>query len=69
MSNATSLKEARKSTRLNQYVLIFTIVTIIYLPLGFVTVSIRFQSAVERVVNICNTASNNGRMTGLLRHE
>jgi len=36
--NATSVKEATKSTELNHYVLIFTIVTIFYLPLGYVAV-------------------------------
>lgn len=37
--NATNLLEASKSTSMNRYVMIFTVVTIIYLPLGLVTVS------------------------------
>ena len=39
MYNATSVKEATKSTQLNHYILVFTIVTIFYLPLNFVVVS------------------------------
>lgn len=39
MFNATSIREARKSTELNRIVLVFTVITAIYLPLGFVTVS------------------------------
>jgi len=44
--NATSVREASKGTeiaeisvRQNQYIFVFTVVTVIYLPLGFVTVS------------------------------
>ncbi|KAG7286688.1 hypothetical protein NEMBOFW57_008999 [Staphylotrichum longicolle] len=34
--NATSVNEATKPTRLNHYILVFTVVTIFYLPLSFV---------------------------------
>ncbi|KEY71379.1 hypothetical protein S7711_11471 [Stachybotrys chartarum IBT 7711] len=34
--NATSVSEATKSTQLNHYILVFTVVTIFYLPLSFV---------------------------------
>ncbi|KAK0739448.1 hypothetical protein B0T21DRAFT_284230 [Apiosordaria backusii] len=35
--NATTLSEASKSTSMNRHIIIFTAVTILYLPLGFVT--------------------------------
>ncbi|KAK0649144.1 hypothetical protein B0T16DRAFT_324578 [Cercophora newfieldiana] len=35
--SATSVSEAAKSTQLNNYILVFTIVTIFYLPLSFMT--------------------------------
>ncbi|KAK0659712.1 hypothetical protein QBC41DRAFT_237224 [Cercophora samala] len=35
--NATTLLEASKSTSMNRHIIIFTAVTIFYLPLGFVT--------------------------------
>ncbi|KAK3328180.1 hypothetical protein B0T19DRAFT_475823 [Cercophora scortea] len=35
--SATSLLEASRTTRMNRYIIIFTVLTIIYLPLGFVT--------------------------------
>ncbi|KAK6856419.1 hypothetical protein PG995_006606 [Apiospora arundinis] len=34
--SATSVKEATKSTQINEYILVFTVMTIMYLPLGFV---------------------------------
>lgn len=37
--NATAIKEAFESSRQNQYILVFTIVTVIYLPFSVVTVS------------------------------
>ncbi|KAK3358108.1 hypothetical protein B0T25DRAFT_176863 [Lasiosphaeria hispida] len=37
MFNATSVNEAKKSTELNHYILVFTVVTIIYLPLSFIS--------------------------------
>lgn len=37
--NATSVSEAAKSVQLNKIVFIFTVVTIFYLPLGFIAVS------------------------------
>jgi Mg2+ and Co2+ transporter CorA len=54
MFNASSVKEASKSTELatisteiagtsirqNQYIFVFTVTTVIFLPLGFVTASI-----------------------------
>jgi len=47
--NATSVREASKSTdiaeisiRQNQYIFIFTVATVFYLPLGFVTVRSAF---------------------------
>ena len=36
--NATAMKEALSSGQLNHYVLVFTIATVIFLPLSFVTV-------------------------------
>ncbi|KAK0711786.1 hypothetical protein B0H67DRAFT_685345 [Lasiosphaeris hirsuta] len=36
MFNATSVNEAKKSTKLNHYILVFTVVTIFYLPLSFI---------------------------------
>lgn len=36
---ATSVSEAAKSSQLNHYILVFTVVTIFYLPLSFVAVS------------------------------
>jgi Mg2+ and Co2+ transporter CorA len=36
--NASSLLEAHKSTSMNRYIIIFTTLTIFYLPLGFITV-------------------------------
>jgi hypothetical protein len=39
MFNATSINEARQSAVLNQLVLVFTVVTVVYTPLGFVVVS------------------------------
>jgi hypothetical protein len=35
---ATAIREARQGTLLNRYVFVFTVVTVIYLPLTFVTV-------------------------------
>ncbi|KAK0638564.1 hypothetical protein B0T16DRAFT_421359 [Cercophora newfieldiana] len=35
--NATSVNEATRSTKLNHYILVFTVVTVFYLPLSFVT--------------------------------
>ncbi|KAK0652612.1 hypothetical protein B0T16DRAFT_443797 [Cercophora newfieldiana] len=37
MFNATTVNEAKKSTQLNHYILVFTVVTIIYLPLSFIS--------------------------------
>ncbi|OTA91232.1 hypothetical protein M434DRAFT_389172 [Hypoxylon sp. CO27-5] len=37
--SATSVREASRATVLNQYILVFTIVTIFYLPLNYVSVS------------------------------
>ncbi|CAJ2511760.1 Uu.00g073850.m01.CDS01 [Anthostomella pinea] len=34
--NATAVREATKGTHINEYILVFTVMTIIYLPLGFV---------------------------------
>ncbi|KAK0611713.1 hypothetical protein B0T14DRAFT_334170 [Immersiella caudata] len=34
--NATSVNEATKSTQLNQYILVFTLATVFYLPLSFI---------------------------------
>ena len=42
--STNSLLEASKSTSMNRYVIIFTILTIFYLPLGFVTVSLSITS-------------------------
>lgn len=39
MFNATSVNEAKKTTQLNHYILVFTVITIFYLPLSFVSVS------------------------------
>lgn len=39
--NALNVETARKSTSMNRYIIVFTVVTIFYLPLGFVTVSYR----------------------------
>ena len=39
MFNATSVNEAKKSTQLNHYIFVFTVITIIYLPLSFIAVS------------------------------
>ncbi|KAK4199323.1 hypothetical protein QBC40DRAFT_176707 [Triangularia verruculosa] len=36
--NAASIQEATRATQLNHYILVFTIITIFYLPLSFVTV-------------------------------
>jgi len=35
-----SLNESKKLARANRYILVFTVVTIFYLPLNFITVSI-----------------------------
>ncbi|KAK4034311.1 hypothetical protein C8A01DRAFT_18865 [Parachaetomium inaequale] len=35
--NATSLREASRSTTINRYIIVFTIFTVLYLPLGFTT--------------------------------
>ncbi|KAI0418425.1 hypothetical protein F5X98DRAFT_373899 [Xylaria grammica] len=35
--SATSVSEAAKSSQLNHYILVFTVVTIFYLPLGFIS--------------------------------
>ena len=35
----TSVREAKKSTQLNHYIFVFTVVTIFYLPLSFIAVS------------------------------
>lgn len=37
--NATSLREARKGMALNRAIYVFTVVTVIYTPLGFLAVS------------------------------
>ncbi|KAK4107094.1 hypothetical protein N656DRAFT_764098 [Canariomyces notabilis] len=37
MFNATSVNEAKKSTQLNHYIFVFTVITIIYLPLSFIS--------------------------------
>ncbi|KAK8102940.1 hypothetical protein PG984_016086 [Apiospora sp. TS-2023a] len=34
--SATSVREATKGTSINEYILVFTVMTIVYLPLGFV---------------------------------
>ncbi len=36
---ATAVSEATKSKQLNHYIIVFTVVTIFYLPLSFVAVS------------------------------
>ena len=41
--NATSVSEARKSTQLNHYILVFTVATVFYLPLSFIAVCIYFH--------------------------
>ncbi|KAK8875056.1 hypothetical protein PGQ11_005570 [Apiospora arundinis] len=33
--NATSVREATKGTHINEYILVFTVMTVLYLPLGF----------------------------------
>ncbi|KAK4450497.1 hypothetical protein QBC34DRAFT_297065 [Podospora aff. communis PSN243] len=38
--NATSVSEVKNSTQLNRYILIFTTVTIFYLPLSFITLGL-----------------------------
>ncbi|EAW25667.1 uncharacterized protein NFIA_044860 [Aspergillus fischeri NRRL 181] len=38
--NATSLREASKSTNMNRYIMVFTIMTILYLPLSFVALAL-----------------------------
>jgi hypothetical protein len=42
--NAQSVRESSRSTQINQYLLVFTIVTIIYLPPTFVSVCSIFRS-------------------------
>jgi hypothetical protein len=37
--SASSVREATRSTLQNRYILVFTVATVIYLPLSFVTVS------------------------------
>lgn len=37
--NATAVREATKGTHMNEYIMVFTTMTILYLPLGFVAVS------------------------------
>ncbi|GAB1311851.1 hypothetical protein MFIFM68171_02061 [Madurella fahalii] len=37
MFNATSVNEAKKSTQLNHYIFVFTVISIIYLPLSFIS--------------------------------
>ncbi|KAK0653044.1 hypothetical protein B0T16DRAFT_323103, partial [Cercophora newfieldiana] len=44
--NATAVSEATKSTQLNHYILVFTAVTVIYLPLTFVTVCLALHTSV-----------------------
>lgn len=42
--NATSLREASRSTTMNRYVIVFTIVTVLYLPPSLIAVSSRVQN-------------------------
>ncbi|KAK4209715.1 hypothetical protein QBC37DRAFT_391041 [Rhypophila decipiens] len=35
--NATSVAEAQKSSQVSHYILVFTVITIVYLPLGFIS--------------------------------
>ena len=41
--NATSLREAARSTTMNRYVIVFTIMTVLYLPPGFTSVLLFFH--------------------------
>lgn len=45
--NATAVHEATKSTQINHYIFVFTVVTIFYLPLSFVTVRILRTSTIK----------------------
>lgn len=44
--NATSLREASKGMALNRAIYVFTVVTVIYTPLGFMAVSTSLESLV-----------------------
>ncbi len=48
--NATSLREAARSTTMNRYVIVFTIMTVLYLPPSFTSVLLLFP------VSICGQA-------------
>ncbi|RWA06817.1 hypothetical protein EKO27_g8294 [Xylaria grammica] len=43
--SATSVSEAAKSSQLNHYILVFAVVTIFYLPLGFISVRANVSSS------------------------
>ncbi|KAK6841174.1 hypothetical protein PG987_002034 [Apiospora arundinis] len=57
--NATSVREATKGTHINEYILVFTVMTILYLPLGFVATlySIEFFKADDQKVSFIITIS------------
>jgi len=38
--NATSLREASRSTTMNRYIIVFTIVTVLYLPPSLIAVCV-----------------------------
>ncbi|OTA70139.1 hypothetical protein K449DRAFT_320876 [Hypoxylon sp. EC38] len=50
--SATSVREASRATILNQYILVFTIVTIFYLPLNYVSVSRRSTILISLQTNL-----------------
>jgi hypothetical protein len=45
--NATSVREAQKSTAISQYLFMFTVITIFYLPLSFVAVGLPLRFTAE----------------------
>lgn len=56
--NATTLREASRGLTLNQYILVFTVLTIFYLPLSFVPVVLSSLSRLRIATNTLSPSSN-----------
>jgi hypothetical protein len=49
--NANSLREASRSTTMNRYIIVFTVFTVLYLPLSFTTVFCSYRNLTKPLAN------------------
>jgi hypothetical protein len=64
--NATSVREATKGTHINEYILVFTVMTVLYLPLTFVSVGGISQGQRRNAVVIVPDVADENRDTQTL---